>query len=89
MGRVRRGLRPAIMLSLFWKRFNFAGAVAGIAVGAVVDVGWLLLLSSTGIYEIIPGFAASLLAAVIASLCTKKPNADVEALYDRAVAYEE
>lgn len=24
---------PAIMLSLFWKRFNFAGAVAGIAVG--------------------------------------------------------
>ena len=58
---------PAIMLSLFWKRFNFAGAVAGIAVGAVVDVGWLLLLSSTGIYEIIPGFAASLLAAVIAS----------------------
>lgn len=80
---------PAIMLSLFWKRFNFAGAVAGIAVGAVVDVGWLLLLSSTGIYEIIPGFAASLLAAVIASLCTKKPNADVEALYDRAVAYEE
>ena len=80
---------PAIMLSLFWKRFNFAGAVAGIAVGAVVDVGWLLLLSSTGIYEIIPGFAASLLAAVIASLCTKKPDADVEALYDRAVAYEE
>lgn len=80
---------PAIMLSLFWKRFNFAGAVAGIAVGAVVDVGWLLLLSSTGIYEIIPGFVASLLAAVIASLCTKKPDADVEALYDRAVAYEE
>ena len=80
---------PAIMLSLFWKRFNFAGAVAGIAVGAVVDVGWLLLLSSTGIYEISPGFAASLLAAVIASLCTKKPDADVEALYYRAVAYEE
>ena len=80
---------PAIMLSLFWKRFTFAGAVAGIAVGAVVDVGWLLLLSSTGIYEIIPGFAASLLAAVIASLCSKKPDEEVEALYDRAVAYDE
>ena len=80
---------PAIMLSLFWKRFTFAGAVAGIAVGAVVDVGWLLLLSSTGIYEIIPGFAASLLAAVISSLCSKKPDEEVEALYDRAVAYDE
>lgn len=80
---------PAIMLSLFWKRFTFAGAVAGIVTGAVVDIGWLALLSSTGIYEIIPGFAASLLAAVIASLCSKKPDEDVEALYDRAVAYDE
>lgn len=59
---------PAIMLSLFWKRFNFAGAVAGIAVGAVVDVGWLLLLSSTASMRSSPAFVASLLAAVIASL---------------------
>ena len=59
-------------------------------VGFVVDAVWYAFLSSsTGLYEIIPGFVASLLAAVIASLCTKKPNADVEALYDRAVAYEE
>ncbi|MBR7095936.1 MAG: sodium/proline symporter, partial [Clostridia bacterium] len=46
---------PAIMLSLFWKRLNFQGAIAGIAVGAVVDIAWLAFLSSTGIYEIIPG----------------------------------
>ena len=80
---------PAIMLSLFWKRFNFAGAVAGIVVGAVVDIGWYAFLSSTGIYEIIPGFIASTLAAVVVTLLTKKPGADVEALYDSAVAYND
>ena len=29
---------PAILLSLFWKRFTFSGAVAGIVSGAVVDI---------------------------------------------------
>ncbi len=80
---------PTIMLSLFWKRFNFAGAVAGITVGAVVDIGWLALLSSTGIYEIIPGFIASVIAAVIVTLLTAKPSAEVEELFDKAVAYED
>lgn len=78
---------PAIMLSLYWKRFNFAGAVAGIVAGAAVDILWLAYLSGTGVYEIVPGAAASLIAAVIATLCTKAPEKDVEALFDKAVAY--
>ena len=80
---------PAIMLSLFWKRFNFEGAVAGIVVGASVDALWLIFLSSTGIYEIIPGTAAGLLAAVIVSKCTKAPGKEVEELFDKAAAYTE
>ena len=80
---------PAILLSLFWKRFNFQGAVAGIVVGAVVDGLWLAFLASTGIYEIIPGFAAGLLAAVTVSLATPAPGKDVEALFDRAVSYQD
>ena len=80
---------PAIMLSLFWKRFNFKGAVAGILTGALVDMGWLAFLSSTGIYEIIPGFAAGLLAAVAVSMLTEAPSKEVEELFDRAVSYEE
>ena len=76
---------PAIMLSLFWKRFTFEGAVAGIVVGAVVDIAWLAFLGSTGIYEIIPGFICGLIAAIIASKCSKAPSADVEALFDKAV----
>ena len=75
---------PTILLSLFWKRLTFSGAVAGIAVGAVVDIGWLALLSSTGVYEIIPGFIAGLIAAVVVSLCSKAPGEDVQALFDRA-----
>ena len=80
---------PAILLSLFWKRFNFQGAVAGIVVGAVVDGLWLAFLASTGIYEIIPGFAAGLLAAVTVSLATPAPDRDVEVLFDRAVSYQD
>ena len=75
---------PVILLSLFWKRLTFGGAVAGIAVGAVVDIGWLVLLKFTGIYEIVPGFAAGLMASVIVSLCGKGPGKDVEDLFDRA-----
>lgn len=80
---------PAIMLSLFWKRFNFSGAVAGILVGAVVDICWLVFLSDLGIYEIIPGFAAGMIAAVVTTLCTKKPSKEIEKLYDNSVAYTE
>lgn len=80
---------PTILLSLFWKRFNFAGAIAGILAGAAVDILWLVCLSSTGIYEIIPGFIAGILAAVIVSLATKAPNGEVEKLFDDAVKYED
>jgi sodium/proline symporter len=77
---------PAILLSLFWKRFNFPGAVAGILGGAVVDILWLACLSSTGVYEIVPGFLAGLILAVVVSLATKAPGKDVEELFDKAVA---
>ena len=80
---------PVILFSLFWKRFTFSGAVAGILVGAVVDVLWLVCLSSTGIYEIIPGFIASLIACIVVSLASKKPDAAVEELFDKAVRYED
>ena len=77
---------PAILLSLFWKRFNFPGAVAGILVGAIVDILWLAFLSGTGVYEIVPGFIVGLIAAVIVSLATKAPGKEVEELFDRALS---
>ncbi len=80
---------PTILLSLFWRRFNFAGAIAGILTGAVVDIGWLVLFKSTGIYEIIPGFILSLIVAVAVSLLTKAPAKGVTDLYDKVASKEE
>ncbi|MBE6763576.1 MAG: sodium/proline symporter [Ruminococcaceae bacterium] len=89
---------PAIILSLFWKRFNFSGALAGILTGAVVDIAWLVFLNDglgllklenpLGIYEILPGFVLGMIAAVVVSLMTKKPSEEVEELFDTAVNYK-
>jgi sodium/proline symporter len=76
---------PAILLSLFWKRFTFKGAVAGIFVGAVVDIVWLAFIG-LGVYEILPGFIAGLIAAVVVTLVDKEPSAEVQALFDRAAS---
>ncbi len=80
---------PTILLCLFWKRFNFKGAVTGIGVGAVVDVLWLIFMSGTGVYELAPGFLAGLIAAIVTTLLTKAPSKEVEDLFDRSVAYKD
>lgn len=80
---------PVILLSLFWKRFTYKGAIAGIVAGAVVDIVWLMYLSSTGIYEIIPGFIVCAIVAVIVSLIDKKPSAEVEAIFETATSNNE
>lgn len=77
---------PAIMLSLFWRRATFAGAAAGIFTGALVDILWLMYMSHTGIYEIIPGFFAGLMVAVIVSMLSSKPSQDVYNLFDKSLA---
>ena len=80
---------PVIVLSLFWRKFTFAGAAAGIVVGAAVDALWLAFLADTGIYEIIPGAVCGLIAAVIVSGITYKKSDEIEALFEKALAYEE
>ena len=74
---------PAIILSLYYRKFNYKGAVAGIITGFAVSVLWLIFLSGvTGLYEIIPGFIISLIVAIVVSKCTKGPEADVVELFD-------
>ncbi len=46
---------PVILLSLFWKRFTYKGAVAGIIAGAVVDIGWLLMGEVTIVFDKLVG----------------------------------
>ena len=91
-----------IILSLFWRRFTYKGALAGVIAGALTDVVWLVLFTTalngmfgenfstciynTGIYEIIPGFIVSMIVAVIVTLLDKKPSKAVTAIFDKATA---
>ena len=78
---------PVIILSLFWKRTTYKGAIAGVVAGAVVDVLWLVFLTaSTGIYEILPGFVAGLIACVAVSLIDKAPSKEVVEIFEKATA---
>ena len=78
---------PAILLALYWKRFTYPGAVAGIVTGFAVDMLWYYFLStSTGVYEIVPGFICGFLAAVVVSLCTRKPSQEVLDIFEKAKA---
>lgn len=84
---------PTILLALYWKRFNYAGAVSGITTGFVVDVLWLYVIAPklsgplSGLYEIIPGFLCGLLVCVIVTLCTKAPGKEVQQYFDDAVEF--
>lgn len=81
---------PVIILSLFWKRFTYKGAIAGVVGGAVVDVIWYnFFAASTGIYELLPGFIAGMICAVVATLIDKKPDDEIAELFDRAVSAED
>ncbi|MFE5391309.1 sodium/proline symporter PutP [Bacillus thuringiensis] len=65
---------PAILLSLYWKRTNKWGVLAGMLVGAVVVIAWVQIPSLKAImYEMVPGFFCSLLTVIVVSLLTKEP----------------
>lgn len=68
---------PVILLSLYWKKMTYRGAVAGIVGGALTDIIWMLFLSApTGIYELLPGFIIGGLCAVLFSKLDKSSLPD-------------
>ena len=70
---------PIIILSLFWSGITRNGAIAGIIVGAVTVVIWGDFLSNGifDLYEIVPGFLLSGLAAILVSIAGGKPPKEV------------
>ncbi|TFD88554.1 sodium/proline symporter PutP [Cryobacterium lactosi] len=77
---------PVVLLSLYWKKLSTWGALAGMVTGAVVVFIWGNSPLSATMYEIVPGFAASLLVAVVVSFATYKPSVEIDTEFDAAVA---
>lgn len=75
---------PVILLSLYWKRMNKWGALAGMIAGSATVIIWTRFPGlSKMLYEMIPGFAASLLAIVVVSVMTAKPSAQLEEQFEQ------
>lgn len=69
---------PLILFSLYWKRTNLAGAIAGMLTGAISVILYQNFLAPLGgvfeIYSLLPCFILSSLVIVVVSLCTKAPD---------------
>ena len=73
---------PLMLFSLFWKRTNRAGAIAGMIGGGGMVFLWKLVISKLGgafgIYELLPAFIFSSLCIVVVSLLTAPPSKEIE-----------
>ncbi len=67
---------PVILISLWWKRMNRYGALAGMVVGAMTVLIWHQG-AWFGLYEIIPGFLFGTLAIFVVSLLTEPPTEEM------------
>lgn len=81
---------PLMLLSLFWKRINRAGAVAGMIGGGGMVFVWKLLIRPLGgvwdVYELLPAFLFSCLCIVVVSLLTAPPSEEIQREFDEVRA---
>ena len=81
---------PLMLFSLFWKRVNRIGAIAGMVSGGAMVFVWKLLISRFGgvfaIYELLPAFIVSSIVIVVVSLLTAPPSKEIEADFEAVKA---
>ncbi len=81
---------PLVLFSLFWKRMNRAGAIAGMVSGGVAVFIWKLVLKPLGgvfgIYELLPAFLISCIFIVAVSLLTAPPSKEIEEDFEEVLA---
>ena len=72
---------PLMLFSIFWKRTNRPGAIAGMVGGAAMVFFWKLAVSRLGgafaIYELLPAFIFSSICIVVVSLVTAPPEKEI------------
>lgn len=81
---------PLMLFSLFWKRTNRAGAIAGMVSGGGMVFVWKLLLKPLGgvfsIYELFPAFVFSCICIIVVSLLTEEPSKEIQEEFDAVKA---
>ena len=81
---------PLVLFSLFWKRINRAGAIAGIVGGGAMVFFWKLVIRPLGgafnIYELLPAFLFSSILIVVVSLLTASPSAEIQKDFEEVKA---
>ena len=77
---------PVVLFSLFWRRTNWQGALAGMITGGAMVFIWKYLVRPMGgildFYELLPAFLCSCAAIVIVSLLTKAPSKEITDEFD-------
>lgn len=72
---------PVMLFSLFWKRCNKWGALAGMVSGGAMVFIWKFGVAKLGgifaIYELLPAFVISALVIVVVSLLTPAPEKEI------------
>jgi sodium/proline symporter len=64
----------ALLFSLYWRKTNKYGIIAGMITGTLVTILWYFLFKqSTGVYELIPAFSCAAFAIAIVSYLTRNP----------------
>ncbi|AZA13287.1 sodium/proline symporter PutP [Corynebacterium choanae] len=77
---------PLVIASLYWRRLNAPGAIAGMITGALVSFVWGQTPAlHAALYEIVPGFIASAIAIVVVSLLTRTPDRATIRQFDESV----
>lgn len=73
---------PLMLMSLFWKRINRWGAIAGMISGGVMVFVWNLAIRPLGgiwdVYELLPAFIFSCICIVVVSLLTPAPSKEIQ-----------
>ena len=81
---------PVMLFSLFWKRCNKWGAIAGMFTGAVMIFVWKFAVAPLGgilaIYELLPAFILSSIVIVVVSLCTAAPEKEIVEEFEAVAA---
>ena len=79
---------PVMLLSLFWKRSNKYGAIAGMITGGAMVFIWKFIIAAKvggifAIYELLPAFLCGLIVNIIVSLITKKPDDEITTEFEQ------